>query len=164
MFNRITAATLTLGLCLASGTAAAVDSTAIFKAPIGAHEASKSKTFGIDPELGRAWVEISVYHDRSENSDTYRVAVPGLRYDSGSGNVVYEAGAKQVVCANTQPSGFWVFKSQRVVATGDCELTRKYVSAPVDDGFSVQVIEHFEVYFKPAGRLGPVDKNSGKQG
>lgn len=161
MFNRITAATLTLGLCMASGTVAAADSTAIFKAPIGAHEASKSKTFGIDADLGRAWVEINVYHGRSEDSDTYRVAVPGLRYDSGSGNVVYEAGAKQVVCANTQQSGFWVFKRQRVVATGDCELTRKYVNAPIDDGFSVQVIEHFEVHFKPAERHSGVNKNAG---
>ena len=164
MFNRIATTALTLGLSLSAVTAAAAETTPIFKAPISALDATKSKTFGINPELGRAWVEVIVYENRSELVDTYRVPVPGLRYDKGSSQVVYDAEGKQVVCANVRKSGNWFFKSQRIEATGNCELTRKYVQVPIDDGFAVDVIEHFEVHFKPVGQLGSRQRAAGKQG
>ena len=164
MFKRITTTALALGLSFSAVTAVAADSTPIFKAPIGAQEASKSKTFGINPELGRAWVEINVYHDPTELNETYRVPVPGLSYDKASSQVVYDAEGKKVICANVRESGSWIFKTERVEPTGDCELTRKYVKVPIDDGFAVDVIEHFEVHFKPAGQLGSMHKGTEKQG
>lgn len=164
MFNRTVAIAIALGLSLSAKTAVAEESKPIFKAPISAAEASKSKRFGINPELGRAWVEIDVYPDFSETSDTYRVPVPGLRYDKDSRQVVYGADGKQVVCANVRDTGAWIFKSHRVEPTGDCELTRRYVNVPIDDGFAVDVIEHFEVHIKSADRLGHVHRGTGKQG
>ena len=164
MINRMTGTALALGLSLSALTAAAAETTPIFKAPIGAQEASKSKAFGINPELGRAWVEIQVYHDPTELNETYRVPVPGLRYDKASQQVVYEAEGRKVVCANVRETGGWIFKNQRVEPTGDCELTRRYAKVPIDDGFAVDVIEHFEVHFKPVGQLGRMHKGGERQG
>jgi len=164
MFHRIAATALTLGLSLSAVTASAADTTPIFKAPIGATEASKSKTFGINTDLGRAWVEIDIYRDPSETTETYRVQVPGLSYDKDKAQVVYSSDGQTVVCANVRNTGGWIFKHQRVEPTGDCELTRKYVKVPVDDGFGIDVIEHFEVHFKPASRVGIIRTNTEKQG
>lgn len=164
MFNRITTIALVLGLSLSAATAVAEDAAPIFEAPISAVEASKSKRFGINPELGRAWVEIDVYFVQSESSESYRVAVPGLSYDKSSSQVVYDAEGKKVICANVRETGSWIFKSQRIEPTGDCELTRKYVKVPIDDGFAVEVIEHFEVHFKAAGRIGRMYKDAQNRG
>ncbi|MES2884191.1 MAG: hypothetical protein V4709_05270 [Pseudomonadota bacterium] len=164
MFNRIATTALALGLSLSAVTAVAVETTPIFKAPIAEQEASKSKRFGINSELGRAWVEIDIYKDQAETSDTYRVAVPGLSYDKNVSQIVYSSEGKSVVCANVREAGGWIFKSQRIEPTGDCELTRKYVKVPIDDGFAVDVIEHFEVHFKAADRLGRMHKDTEKQG
>lgn len=151
MLTRITAATLALGLSLATA-ASAMESAPIFKAPIAASEASKSKRFAINPELGRAWVEINIWHDPSERNEFHRVQVPGLSYQRETAEVVFDAGGRSVVCATVRQSGFGIFKHPRVVPTGACELTRRYVQTPVDNGFGVEVVEHFEVHFKPVDR------------
>lgn len=164
MFNCIATTALALGLSLSGVTAVAGETTPIFKAPIGEQEASKSKTFGINPELGRAWVELNVYHDPSERNDTYRIAVPGLSYNKESAQVIYTEGSQSVVCANVRETGRFIFRYQRIEPTGDCELTRKYVKVPVDNGFGIDVIEHFEVHFKPVGQLGSRHWAADKQG
>ena len=164
MFNRIATAALAVGLSLSAVTAAATESAPIFKAPIGSHEASKSKRFVINPELGRAWVEINVWHDPSELNEFHRVQVPGLSYDREAAQVVFDAEGQSVVCATVRDEGFWIFKHQRIVPTGDCELTRKYVKVPVDNGFGIEVVEHFEVHFKPVSRVGIVEPATDKQG
>ncbi|MDO9451433.1 MAG: hypothetical protein Q7J29_01075 [Stagnimonas sp.] len=164
MFKRIATTAVAIGLSLSAVTAVSAESTPIFKAPIGAQDATKSKTFGINPELGRAWVEVTVYESVTELIDTYRVPVPGLRYDKDSSQVVYDAEGRNVVCANVRETGNWFFKDQRIEATGDCELTRRYVKVPIDDGFAVDVIEHFEVHFKPVERTGRLHQTTDKQG
>ncbi len=164
MFNHVAPTALGLGLSLFAVTAIAVETDPIFKAPIGAQDATKSQTFGINPELGRAWVEIDVHQNTSEISNTYRVTVPGLSYDKDSRQVVYDAEGKKVVCGNVRETGSWIFKSQRIEPTGDCELTRRYVKVPIDDGFVVDVIEHFEVHFKVVDRRGQLHREAEKQG
>ncbi|HEY0972967.1 MAG TPA: hypothetical protein VGE57_00575 [Solimonas sp.] len=163
MFNRIATTALVLGLSLSAANAVAAEPTPVFTAPIG-QEAHKSKRFAINPELGRAWVEIDVTHSFSETNESHRVAIPGLAYNTDSRKVVYDAEGKTVVCANVRETGSWLFKSQRIEPTGDCELTRKYVKVPIDDGFAVDVIEHFEVHFKPAGQRGSLQKDAREQG
>lgn len=139
-----------LGLALAQSTALAADSsTAIFKAPVGAADASKSKTFAINRDLGRAWVEIDLYYNTSETTDTRRVVVPGLSFDPAASAVVFKAQGKTVECAKVEERG-WIFKHTRIEPTGNCELTHKYVEVPVDNGFTIEQVEHFEVHFNPA--------------
>lgn len=146
----LSAIALALGLGFAlPAVHAASDDTRIFQAPKSAFEASKSKKFVINPELGRAWVEVNLYYTASESTDYYRVAVPGLSYDPSRAEVVFDADGKRVVCATVEQSGWWLFRHENVKPTGACELTHRYVKVPVDNGFAVEHIEHFEVHFKP---------------
>lgn len=138
------------GLALAQSTVLAADSrTAIFKAPVGASDASKSKKFAINHDLGRAWVEIDLHYSHSESSETHRVVVPGLSFDPSSSAVVFKAEDKTIECATVKERGRWLFKHTVIEPTGRCELTHKYVKVPVDNGFAIEEIQHFEVHFNP---------------
>ncbi|MES0873645.1 hypothetical protein [Sinimarinibacterium thermocellulolyticum] len=152
MISRLsTAAVLALGLGLVlPAVQAADDGTRIFKTPVGAAEASKSKKFVINPELGRAWVEVDFHYAVSETSDHHRVAVPGLRYDRERSEVVFDADGRRVVCATVQDRGRWVFRHHHIKPTGNCELMHRYIKVPMDDGFYISHIEHFELHFKPS--------------
>lgn len=152
-------ATLAVGLCIAAIStpiAASTEAATIFTAPISAHEASKTKRYAINPELGRAWVEIDIVRGLSETSESHRVTVPGLSYQAESSQVVFEADGRSVVCADVRDAGRWIFKHQRIVPTGACELTPRYVTVPQDDGFGVDLVEYFEVRFE-AGDMTAAD-------
>ncbi len=157
MIAKLSALGLALGLGLALPAAqAADDSSRIYKTPTGAADASKSKKFVINSELGRAWVEVDLYYAMSETSDHHRIVVPGLSYDREKSEVVFDADGRRVVCATVQQRGWWIFKHEDIEATGDCELTHRYVKVPTDNGFAIDHIEHFEVHFKPVpGRGSP---------
>lgn len=163
MSKFLLAAALSLGLGAAPAIASS-ESRLIFKAPIGEQQASKSKRFAINSELGRAWVEIDVWHNPSETGEMHRVQVPGLSYDKAKAQVVFTANGQSVVCAKVQESGVLIFKHQRIEPTGDCELTRRYVQVPVDNGFNVEVLEHFEVYLNTSQPGRPVSSDSGASG
>lgn len=153
MFPRLTPMVLALSLAAAVPAAtAAGDATRIFNTPTGAAEASKSKRFGINDELGRAWVEVEMYYSTSESTDYHQVAVPGLSYDRERAEVVFDAEGRRVVCATVEQRGRWIFAHQKIEPTGACELTHRYVKVPVDNGFAIEHIEHFEVLFKPQPR------------
>jgi len=144
--------TLVLGLSLGLGLStahAAANSISILKMPASSLEPSKSKSFVINPELGRAWVEVDFHYALSESSDHYRIAVPGLRYDKANSEVIFESDGNRVVCATVVQKGWGIFKHDRVKATGACELTHRYVKLPVDNGFTIEHVEQFEVHFKP---------------
>lgn len=163
MLPRIAATATLIGLSLSALAATAAETKPIFKAPIASHEATKSKRFAINADLGRAWVEVEVWHDASETSEVHRVQVPGLSYDPETAQVVFVNERQSVVCANVRETGNFLFRQTRVEPTGDCELSRKYVKVPVDDGFGVDVVEHFEVHFKPVDRVGLVPATTGPQ-
>lgn len=122
----------------------------IFKTPASAFVPNPSKNFAVNPELGRAWVEVNLFYPSSEMTESHRVAVPGLRYDRERAEVVFENAQQRVVCATVQESGWWIFSHNRVRPTGDCELTHRYEEHPSDNGFTVEHIEHFEVHLKAA--------------
>lgn len=140
------AASILCGLSIAHADTSA---DAILKLPASSMQPAKSKSFVINEAMGRAWVEVDFYYALSETSDNYRVAVPGLRYDRELSQVVFESDGKRVVCATVANKGWGVFKQKHVLATGNCELSHRYVKKPVDNGFTIEHIEQFEVHFKP---------------
>jgi hypothetical protein len=158
MYFRVAPYALALGLgFMLPAATAADDTTRIFTAAIAASEASKSKKFGINEGLGRAWVEVEMYHTVSESADYQRVVVPGLRYDRERSEVVFDADGQRVVCATVEQQGRWIFSHRRIEPTGACELTHRYVKVPVDNGFYIEHIEHFEVHFKPIAVMAATD-------
>lgn len=142
--NFLLAAALAVGANTAAAEAGP-KSAPIFQAEIGAADASKFKRFVINPDLGRAWVEIDIYQDLFETQETHRVAVPGLTYNPQTAQVLYEVGGQQVVCATVEKGGAWIFTHDRIEPTGNCEFRRHYATVQVDDGFSVQTQQRMEV-------------------
>lgn len=124
------------------------DSTKIFNTPTPSFQ-SASKTFAINRELGRAWVEITLHTSFDDNSATHQVNVPGLSFDTATSAVVFKAEDKTIECATVKERGRWLFKHTIIEPTGRCELTHKYVNVPVDNGFVIEEIQHFEVHFNP---------------
>lgn len=145
-----------LGLALSPvvASASATPATAplsIYQAPVGPMEASKSSTFVVSPELGRAWVEITKNYSWSDSpAEVVRVPVEGLRYDAARNAVVLDAAGKQLECAKVVERGVWVFKGPVAEPTGQCQLMQRYVEVPVDNGFGVHRVEKFEVLLHPA--------------
>lgn len=153
--NTLRLVPIALGLALspviASASTAATDAKPIYQAAIGPMEASKSSTFVVNPEFGRAWVEITKNYSWSDSpAEVVRVPVEGLRYDAARNAVVLDADGKQLECAKVVERGVWVFKGPVAKPTGQCELIQRYVKVPVDDGFGVRRIEKFQVLLNPA--------------
>lgn len=149
MKKLITLTSLSLSLIVGTAHAQGLGEP-ILKVPANSSQPAKSKNFVINESLGRAWVEVDLYHALSESSDHYRAIVPGLRYDNLSKSVVFENDGKRVVCATVNEIGWWLFKQNQVTSTGQCELSHRYIKSPVDNGFTIDHIEHFEVHFTPA--------------
>lgn len=111
----------------------------------------KTSTFAINPELGRAWVEVTFDAPSPEDRhEVVRVRVPGLSYDAGSRAIVFRAKDRTVECARVELRGRGPFKRHAIQPTGQCELTHRYVDVPLDDGFEIETVRRFEVLLKTA--------------
>ena len=112
-----------------------------------------SKSYAINRELGRAWIEVTLTvqpsGDDSVAPDVIRVQVPGLGFDAAASAVVFRANDGQAVkCAQVTQKQRLFSKQDVIEPTGHCELIRKYVTVPIDDGFVVEQVQRFEVHFK----------------
>ena len=99
----------------------------------------ENRTFGFNPDLGRAWVEM---HYREPHFEEYpaerlRVAIDGLVYDSESQAVVLQAADDQTVCATLEARGYGFFQRQDLVPTGACRLSLSEQPVTRDDGFDI---------------------------
>ena len=134
---------------LLAGLVPSTHAAPILSRPVSEQILNESKQFAINPELGRAWVEVSLVTSGSDVTENYQVRVPGLRYDASREAVVFQAEGQDVVCATVKSSGWWLFKGHRITPTGACQLSHRFVQTPVDNGFHIDDIQHFEVLFQP---------------
>ncbi len=98
---------------------------------------SLSGTFGINEEMGRAWVEVaesSASMSDDSGASYTRVKVPGLSVVAGV--VVLEVEGQQVECAKIRPVG--IFRYRMAKPTGNCKFTTKVESRIFDDGFETR--------------------------
>src|SRR4051812_48084374 len=111
---------------------------AVLEAPLDTPSQQVTADFGINRELGRAWVEV-----RLEPIDSLGDTVPaprviarqvdGLYYDRARKQVLYQLGSEVIVCA--EDSNFLWFTSSK--STGKCLLTASREQRTVDDGFGI---------------------------
>lgn len=134
---------------LMAGLTPLTQASPILSRPVSEQILNESKQFAINADLGRAWVEVALSTSGSDVTENYQVRVPGLRYDAAREAVVFQAQGQEVVCATVKPSGWWLFKGHRITPTGACQLSHRYVRTPVDNGFHIDDIQHFEVLFQP---------------
>ena len=96
--------------------------------------------FNTNPELSRAWVELTLSEDGDEEiyEMTKKIKVEGLSYNNETQEVIYQDNNTNVVCATLVESRSWLgFSSSKLEMTGNCNLTAKKSSELVDDGFYV---------------------------
>src|SRR5215471_7654667 len=103
------------------GGAAYADQVIVYETPLASdHQISAS--FGVNRELGRAWVDVVVRPLWSGSEPTFDPPTPwqvdGLYYDSAQKQVLYRTATGPVVCAEDATSlGGTYLKS-----TGNCRL------------------------------------------
>jgi hypothetical protein len=102
-------------------------------------------SFGINEEMGRAWVELSVdtgySGDDSSSSTDSRVQVEGMSLVGGQ--VVLNKDGSQIVCANVRPVGIFHYHVAR--ATGNCQFRTQVVKEIQDDGFDTKRVSVLKV-------------------
>ena len=118
-------------------------------------DASASASFqynGENPELGRAWIELSFYEpspagDMPGETRVVRKTVTGLKYDPETAQIIYqESGGAPVVCAKVEKTDFLIFHYQHLNGTGNCHLAVEKIPASSraletkqDDGYFVKL-------------------------
>lgn len=121
-----------------------------FAASIPVYETTNYSTgqvdgsFGINEEMGRAWVELAIttgYSGDDSGPSYERVKVPGLSLVGGS--VVLDVEGQQVECAKVRPVG--IFRYRMAKPTGNCKFKTQVVKETVDDGFETRTVRVLKV-------------------
>ena len=104
-------------------------------------------TYAINSELGRAWVNLVIDVNPSDpdvnpsdpDGDVYdkRVKVEGLSYDAVNKSILFVDGLDIIVCANYVINGWGIFKSEKLIQTGNCEFVETQETRYVDNGFEI---------------------------
>lgn len=99
--------------------------------------------FEINRDLGRAWVEVTVYPGDSESlAETRRVKVPGLSYNKVTRQIIFAKDGLQAVCANVKKR---IFNTYAIKKTGQCKLTREFYTEEVDNGYEIERMNFFKI-------------------
>jgi len=133
--NTLTIAALLIGLL---GRAANASQITVFEGPRDSWRQQVSADFGVNRELGRAWVDVQIQPSNYIGEgvplpDVIMRAVEGLYYDSASKQVLYRTATKSIVCAE-DATFLW---TTHLKSTGNCRLTVSTEQRKIDDGFNV---------------------------
>lgn len=136
-------------LALSLSTFAAADSVMIFQTNDNYTLLSNvTNTFQINPDLGRAWVNVSIATNEGDSTfyDDTRVKVEGLSMNAEKTAVVYAKDGKVTECATvTKKRG--IFGTNLIIRpTGACKLVSKEAKITVDNGFEVYQQAVIQVY------------------
>ena len=105
---------------------------------------SASPSFKVNPELGRAWVEIIVY--KGEDSDEIRVKMEGLSYDHLTESINFDYQGKITTCAVNKVAGKFIFKQRIIKLTSACEFQGKWRDVTYDDGFEIKKTRRYDIF------------------
>jgi hypothetical protein len=90
--------------------------------------------FRIDPELGRAWVEVRIIDIFDDNYDRkHQIEVEGLSFDVNNSAIVYEQGGIRTECAILIP-GRTLIRRMKIRLTGNCEFSERSTKLVSEDG------------------------------
>ena len=110
----------------------------VFEQPIYGWNQEVSADFGVNRELGRAWIDVGLTSPAVGDGLPETVIIPkaieGLYYDSARKQVLYRSGSEVTVCAE-DAKFLW---STYLKSTGQCLLTPRSETRKVDDGFNIR--------------------------
>lgn len=98
-----------------------------------------SQAFGINAELGRAWVSVTIHtHDPDGGSDdTERFNIAGLSYDKLTKTINIDVEGKITTCAQYKTLGRGIFRRQELVMAPECRFESKWKTSTFDNGFEI---------------------------
>ena len=123
----------------------------VFQEVLNLRGASVSSTgYGIEPELGRAWLDVKVEEPGSgEDSgvtQTFRAKVAGLSFDAAKREIIFQPeSGEAVTCVKVVTKKRLWIRYEKQVPTGLCRIAAKVVSQKVDTGFQLERREVLEV-------------------
>lgn len=92
-------------------------------------------SYGINPSLNRAWVEITLQQSGDSGDNYERALVPGLSIVGDA--VVLDIDGQQTECAKVRRTG--IFRTLVAKPTKNCKFSVAVKKTPVDDGFEVRI-------------------------
>lgn len=109
--------------------------------------ATATSTFGINPELGRAWVEVTTTSNDPDGgtSDVERIKLEGLKFDTQTNTVVIDHEGKITTCAELKVVGRSIFRHKVLKMTEDCEFEGRWVKVSYDDGFEIKQTQVYKI-------------------
>lgn len=124
----------------------------VFDEPLAGENEGVLADFGVNRDLGRAWIDVEIVELKSTDffgearsvPSVIRRQVDGLYYDSVRKQVLYRMGTETVVCAE-DASFLW---ATSLKSTGNCLLTPSTEVRTVDDGFTVHEQKVAKVIFE----------------
>lgn len=106
-------------------------------------------TFAVNPDLGRAWVDIE-QHDQTNGSGEAgsislwtRAKVNGLSFDQASSTITLVHNGELIECANVVRKWYGI----RIYNTG-CQLETRRITRTIDDGYDTFKRDFFVVTIK----------------
>jgi len=139
---------LILTLCITVFSSLANDEAKIFeKATV--RSLTYTTSFGINQELGRAWLVITEIDDSFEETDEreFRVKLDGLTFNSETKEIIYtDRDSNKIVCARYYHKR-GIFGHTGINKTNNCKINKSYEVEEVDDGFYIKKILKVLFYF-----------------
>lgn len=109
--------------------------------------ASVSQKFEFNPELGRAWVLVSISSSDSEGgaSGYERIKISGLTFDAATNSVMLDFEGKLTKCAEYKTVGRSIFRRKELVMTSECKFEDRWRDVVYDDGFEIKKTKVYDV-------------------
>lgn len=107
-----------------------------------------TQEFAVNPELGRAWVEVSVSSNDPEGGlgSTEKYKVAGLSFDDQTKSVMLDFEGKLTTCAVLKTTGRGIFRQTVIKQTPACKFVGRWRDISYDDGFEIKKTSRYEVF------------------
>lgn len=102
--------------------------------------ATASSAFGINPDMGRAWVEVTTTPNDTDGgvSDVERIKIEGLKFDTQTNSITIDHEGKITTCAELKVVGRSIFRHKVIKMTSDCKFEGRWVKVSYDNGFEMK--------------------------
>ena len=110
---------------------------------------SATQQFAINPDLGRAWVEVSISSndpDGAGNDDLERIKIEGLTYDAQTGEINLDHEGKITTCAEFKVVGRSIFRTKMIRMSSNCKFQGRWRKLTYDNGFEIKQTEKYEIF------------------
>jgi hypothetical protein len=102
--------------------------------------ANASSAFGINPDMGRAWIEVTVTANDPDGglSEVERIKMEGITYDQQTGAINVDFEGKITTCAEYKTVGRSIFRQKVIKMTPNCKFVSRWRKFSYDNGFEMK--------------------------